>query len=72
MVRHESVIARGFDVDGRPVTISASGLLSRCIQHETDHLDGVLYLRRLDPEVRKETMEIIRGMDWFNAGEEQQ
>ncbi|PMC63651.1 peptide deformylase [Corynebacterium tuscaniense] len=72
VVRHESVIARGFDVDGRPVTISASGLLSRCIQHETDHLDGVLYLRRLDPEVRKETMEIIRGMDWFNAGEEQQ
>lgn len=63
--RYECVIARGRDEFGRPVTIRANGLLARCIQHETDHLDGILYLRRLDPEVRKEAMEIIRGMDWY-------
>lgn len=68
VARHEAVIARGVDVTGRPVTISAHGLLARCIQHETDHLDGVLYLRRLEPEIRKEAMEIIRGMDWYTQG----
>lgn len=65
--RHENVVARGRDAFGRPVAIRANGLLARCIQHETDHLDGVLFLRRLDPDVRKEAMEIIRGMDWFSG-----
>ncbi|WKK63420.1 peptide deformylase [Corynebacterium sp. P8-C1] len=65
VARHETVVARGCDEFGRPVTLRANGLLARCIQHETDHLDGVLFLRRLDPEVRKEAMQMIRGMDWY-------
>lgn len=65
--RHENVIARGQDEFGRPVTIRGNGLLARCIQHETDHLDGVLFLRRLEPEVRKEAMAVIRGADWYQA-----
>lgn len=68
--RHETVVARGRDEYGRPVTLRANGLLARCIQHETDHLDGVLFLRRLDPAVRQEAMQIIRGMNWFSGAEE--
>ena len=49
------------------VEITASGLLARWIQHETDHLDGVLFLKRLSPELRKEAMREIRESDWFNA-----
>ena len=49
-----------------PLTITASGLMARCIQHETDHLDGVLFLRRLTSERRKEAMAYIRQADWFN------
>ena len=41
--------------------------MARCIQHETDHLDGVLFLKRLSPELRKEAMREIRESDWFNA-----
>lgn len=65
VARHETVVARGFDEFGRNVSLRANGLLARCIQHETDHLDGVLFLRRLDTAVRKEAMQIIRGMDWY-------
>ena len=60
-----SVVARGFDMHGEPMTIEGSELLARAIQHETDHLDGVLFLDRLDPETRKAAMKAIRESDWF-------
>ncbi len=60
-----SVVARGFDMYGEPVTIEGSELLARAIQHETDHLDGVLFLDRLDAERRKAAMRIIRDSEWF-------
>jgi len=60
-----SVVAKGFDVHGEPVTIEGSELLARAIQHETDHLDGVLFLDRLDAETRKAAMRAIRESDWF-------
>ncbi|SER47513.1 peptide deformylase [Corynebacterium cystitidis] len=63
--RHFSVVVRGQDVEGRAVALQASGLMARCIQHETDHLDGVLFLKRLEPEIRKEAMGLIRTADWF-------
>ena len=47
------VVARGFDMYGEPVTIEGSELLARAIQHETDHLDGILFVERLDAETRK-------------------
>ncbi|MEV6426935.1 peptide deformylase [Nocardia sp. NPDC051463] len=62
------VRASGFDVDGVPIEFAAEGLLARCVQHETDHLDGVLFLDRLDPAARKEAMRTIRESDWFTAG----
>ena len=64
--RYQTVRVTGYDYDGNPLTITASGLMARCIQHETDHLDGVLFLRRLTPERRKEAMAYIRQADWFN------
>ena len=60
-----SVVARGFDMYGEPVTIEGSDLLARAIQHETDHLDGVLFIDRLDPEGRKAAMKEIRESEWF-------
>lgn len=65
--RHLHVIARGWDCRGEPVTVEGSDLLARCIQHETDHLDGVLFLDRLDPEVRRRAMAEIRASDWFGG-----
>lgn len=64
--RYETVRLSGQDRDGNPIGLVASGLLSRCIQHETDHLDGVLFLKRLDPAERKAAMGVIRASDWFN------
>jgi peptide deformylase len=62
-----SVVARGFNMYGDPVTIEGSDLLARAIQHETDHLDGVLFIDRLDTEARKAAMRAIRESDWFGA-----
>jgi len=37
----------GLDVRGQPVTVTGTGLLARCLQHEVDHLDGIVYIDRL-------------------------
>jgi peptide deformylase len=55
----------GLDVDGEPVTLEASGLEARVLQHEIDHLDGVLFIDRLDRETRKAAMKAIREAEWF-------
>ena len=60
-----SVVAQGFDMYGEPVTIHGSDLLARAIQHETDHLDGVLFIDRLDTDARKQAMKLIRESEWF-------
>jgi peptide deformylase len=66
-----SVVAHGFNMYGDPVTIEGSELLARAIQHETDHLDGVLFIDRLDPEARKAAMKAIRESDWFGLEQPQ-
>ncbi|OLF13737.1 peptide deformylase [Actinophytocola xinjiangensis] len=66
-VRARSVVARGWNMHGEPVQIEGSDLLARCLQHETDHLDGVLFLDRLDAETRKAAMKQIRQADWFDG-----
>ncbi len=62
--RRQHVIAHGQNVYGDPVTIEGSDMLARCVQHETDHLDGVLFLDRLDPATRRAAMEAIRLAEW--------
>ncbi|WP_183100013.1 peptide deformylase [Nocardioides pelophilus] len=64
-LRALSVVATGFNMYGDPVRIEGSELLARAIQHETDHLDGVLFIDRLDAEARKAAMKEIRESDWF-------
>ena len=59
------VVAKGFDLHGEPVVIEGSELLARCVQHETDHLDGIIFIDRLDPEARKLAMKAIREAEWF-------
>ena len=51
---------RGLDGDGRELTIEADGLRARVIQHEIDHLDGVLILDRISKQERKEAMRAMR------------
>jgi peptide deformylase len=59
------VVAKGFDMHGEPVSIEGHELLARAIQHETDHLDGILFVDRLDRETRKLAMKAIREAEWF-------
>lgn len=54
----------GFDADGAPVEFEADGLLARIVQHETDHLDGVLFPDRLEGEDRRVALRAIRSIDY--------
>ena len=51
--RPASVVVEALDVDGQPVRIEAEGLLARVLQHEVDHLDGILFIDRVSPLKRK-------------------
>ena len=62
------VVAKGQDQNGEPVVIEGSELLARCIQHETDHLNGILFIDRMDRDQRKLAMKAIREADWVGAG----
>ncbi|WP_411285350.1 peptide deformylase [Lapillicoccus sp.] len=58
------VVAKGQDMHGEPVMLEGSEILARCIQHETDHLDGILFVDRMDVEQRKLAMKAIREAEW--------
>jgi peptide deformylase len=64
--RRLNVVARGFNSSGDPVQLVGTGLLARCVQHETDHLDGVMFVDRLDRAARKEAMRAIRAAEWYD------
>ncbi len=66
-VRALRVVAKGMNMHGEPVVIEGSELLARCVQHETDHLDGILFIDRLDTVARKAAMKEIRESEWFGA-----
>ena len=59
------VVAKGFNMHGEPVIIEGTELLARCLQHETDHLDGVLFIDRMTSQQRKIAMKEIRESEWF-------
>jgi peptide deformylase len=61
------VVAKGMNMHGEPVTIEGSELLARCVQHETDHLNGILFIDRLDTAARKVAMKEIRESEWFGV-----
>jgi len=55
----------GIDLDGEPIELSGTGIMAQALQHETDHLNGLLYLDRLDKENRRAAMKEIRESAWF-------
>ena len=55
--------ARGLTLQGEPVEFEAEGLLARIMQHETDHLDGMLYIDRLDDDGRREVLAELRRIE---------
>jgi peptide deformylase len=63
--RAQRVVAKGMNMWGEPVLIEGTDLLARAIQHETDHLDGLIFIDRLDTEGRKTAMKLIRESEWF-------
>ncbi|UYO95940.1 peptide deformylase [Microbacterium sp. M28] len=64
-LRHPWARVEGIDLDGEPVVLEGEGLLAQALQHETDHLDGKVYLSRLAPETRKIAMREVRESSWF-------
>ena len=62
--RRNDAIITGVDMNGEPVHREATGLLARCFQHETDHLRGMLFIDRLEGEVRKEAMRAMRAPEY--------
>jgi peptide deformylase len=54
---------RGSDLEGDPIDIQAEGLLARIFQHETDHLNGTLYMDRLDDAGRRDVMRQLRELE---------
>jgi peptide deformylase len=59
--RAATVTVSGFDEHGEPVTVTGSGLLARALQHETDHLDGVLYIDTLTGDTRRQALRAVRA-----------
>ena len=67
--RAARVQVSGVDRDGAPLSMEVDGVLARAVQHETDHLDGVLFPQRLSPEARRAVMRVVRATGWFVAGQ---
>ena len=59
------VVAKGFNMHGDPVTIEGTEFLARALQHENDHLNGILFIDKLTKSNRKLAMKEIRESDWF-------
>lgn len=64
--RYEKATAIGINLDGEQIEISGTGLMAQALQHECDHLDGLVYLDRLEGQERKDALKILRASDWFN------
>ncbi len=60
IVRPAQVHLRGYDLDGNEVSIEADDFLGRVFQHEVDHLDGVLMVERLEDDMRKQALRVLR------------
>ena len=65
VMRYPKATVRGIDLEGQEVIISGEGLMAQALQHECDHLEGKLYLARLDRADRGEAMKQIRASSWF-------
>ena len=60
-VRANYARVEGINLDGEPITVEGTGIMARCLQHECDHLDGTVYLDRLQKETRRAAMRELRA-----------
>ncbi|WP_343320110.1 peptide deformylase [Arthrobacter sp. TMP15] len=67
VARHRWVRVTGVDMYGQPIDLEATGTLAKCFQHECDHLDGKLYVDRLEGEDRKEALRAIRMANYHEV-----
>jgi len=65
ITRPARVRVRALNEKSQPVAFTADGLLSRAVQHEVDHLNGILFIDRMDPEEKRRTAPALRK---FNKG----
>lgn len=65
--RYPHAVAEGFTLDGERIEVEGEGLMAQALQHELDHLDGVLYFQGLAPEHKKHALQAIRDSDWFGG-----
>ena len=56
LFRSMRAVAKGFNMHGEPVIVEGTAFLARALQHEVDHLDGILFIDRMTPESRKIAM----------------
>ncbi|MEV6877040.1 peptide deformylase [Amycolatopsis sp. NPDC051128] len=58
----------GFDVEGNPIEVEGTGYFARCLQHETDHLDGFIYLDRLVGRHARAAKKMLKSNKWGVPG----
>lgn len=68
--RAAAVVIQGQDAYGEPLTLRAAGYLARCMQHETDHVDGQLYLSRLGGRMGKRARSEAKRASWYGEAEQ--
>ena len=64
-LRYPYARVTGIDLDGEPVELAGDGLMAQALQHETDHLDGHLFIEGLEPEAKRDAMRLIRTAPWW-------
>ncbi|HPF82528.1 peptide deformylase [Nostocoides australiense] len=68
LTRGDRADVTGLDRNGNELAFTATGWFARCMQHEYDHLNGFLYVDRLDEKWKKKARKAIRGEGWGAAG----
>ena len=64
LARASHATVRGVDKDGKPLEVSGTGFFARCLQHETEHLRGVLYIDHLPRNRRRRVLREMEPYDW--------
>lgn len=64
-LRYPFARATGVDLEGNHIELAGTGIMAQALQHETDHLEGKLFIEGLDKEHKREAMSLIRSSDWF-------
>ncbi|MFC1419577.1 peptide deformylase [Streptacidiphilus cavernicola] len=67
--RWDRALVRGQDLTGAEVEVEGTGFFARCLQHESDHLDGGVFVDRLSGLRRMRVERSIRGADWYRGAQ---